>query len=286
MKLTLTLAWRYLRGRGVRSLLTTLAVVFGVMLTFGLNGIMPTMVEAFTRNLLTSAGKVDLTVTGVSGEPFAATVADRLLDVPGIGVVSPGVTRIAPLPQKPNAPSGALAQVTVVGLDLTTASAIKEFTLGQGHMITPGANTSVVMNSDLAAQLNLGVGDDLVLPSAGGTTRFRVVGLLGYSTPSFWLGLMGLALFYVGLGWVGGPGRIDLIYEFDLRPISGFYLIDSIATGNWPVFANAFSHIILPSSILGFRSVAYISRMTRSFMVEQLRLRERAGRDSTLEMIL
>lgn len=182
MKLTLTLAWRYLRGRGVRSLLTTLAVVFGVMLTFGLNGIMPTMVDAFTRNLLTSAGKVDLTVTSVSGEPFAATVADRLLDVPGIGVVSPGVTRIAPLPQEPNAPSGALAQVTVVGLDLTTASAIKEFTLGQGHMITPGATTSVVMNSDLAAQLNLGVGDDLVLPSAGGTTRFRVVGLLDAAT--------------------------------------------------------------------------------------------------------
>ena len=63
MKLSATLAWRYLRGRGLRSLLTTLAVVLGVMLTFGLNGILPTLLDAFTHNLLSAAGKVDLTVT-------------------------------------------------------------------------------------------------------------------------------------------------------------------------------------------------------------------------------
>ncbi len=30
----------------------------------------------------------------------------------------------------------------------------------------------------------------------------RVVGLFGYSVPVFWLGLMGLLLFYAKLGWV------------------------------------------------------------------------------------
>ena len=35
----------------------------------------------------------------------------------------------------------------------------------------------------------------------------RVVGLLGYSVPAFWLGLVGLAVFYARLRWVGGPGR-------------------------------------------------------------------------------
>jgi peptide/nickel transport system permease protein len=38
----------------------------------------------------------------------------------------------------------------------------------------------------------------------------RVVGLLGYSMPAFWLGLVGLALFYARLRWVGGPGRLDI----------------------------------------------------------------------------
>ena len=41
----------------------------------------------------------------------------------------------------------------------------------------------------------------------------RVVSLLGYSVPVFWLGLMGLLLFYGRLGWVAGPGRIDVAFE-------------------------------------------------------------------------
>jgi peptide/nickel transport system permease protein len=36
------------------------------------------------------------------------------------------------------------------------------------------------------------------------------------------------------------------------------------------VFWNAFRHIILPASVLGYFSLAYISRMTRSFMLNEL----------------
>ncbi|MGK9170503.1 ABC transporter permease [Inquilinus limosus] len=98
----------------------------------------------------------------------------------------------------------------------------------------------------------------------------RVVGLLGYSAPTFWLGLMGLVLFYATLGWVGGPGRIDFVYEFDIEPMTGFLLLDTALQGQWEAFGDAFRHIILPASILGFGALAYISRMTRSFMIEQL----------------
>lgn len=100
----------------------------------------------------------------------------------------------------------------------------------------------------------------------------RFVGLLSYSTPHFWLGLMGLLLFYATLGWIGGPGRIDFIYEFDLQPVTGFWLIDSALSGKWEVFRNVLGHIILPASILGLSALAYISRMVRSFMLEQLSL--------------
>ena len=68
----------------------------------------------------------------------------------------------------------------------------------------------------------------------------RFIGLLGHSAPNFWLGLMGLILFYVTLGWIGGPGRIDLTYEFDLQPGTGFFLLDSAMAGNWEVFGNVF----------------------------------------------
>ena len=40
--------------------------------------------------------------------------------------------------------------------------------------------------------------------------------------------------------------------------------------GQWEAFGNAFSHIILPAVLLGYYSMAYISRMTRSFMLTEL----------------
>jgi len=98
----------------------------------------------------------------------------------------------------------------------------------------------------------------------------RVVGLLGYSVPAFWLGLVGLALFYARLKWVGGPGRIDIFYDGLIPPRTGLLLIDSLIAGDLQVFWNALYHLVLPASVLGFFSLAYIARMTRSFMLDQL----------------
>ncbi|WP_417583059.1 ABC transporter permease [Pelagibacterium sp.] len=98
----------------------------------------------------------------------------------------------------------------------------------------------------------------------------RVVGLLGYSIPAFWVGLVGLALFYAQLRWVGGPGRVGIFYDGLVPHITGLMLVDSLLTGQVEVFWDAVSHIVLPSSILGFFSLAYIARMTRSFMLDQL----------------
>lgn len=98
----------------------------------------------------------------------------------------------------------------------------------------------------------------------------RVTGLIGYSAPIFWLGLMALVVFYARLGWVGGPGRIDIVYEYTLTPVTGLLLVDTAMAGEWQAFGNALSHLILPASLLGLFSLAYISRMTRSFMLNEL----------------
>src|SRR5579863_1002569 len=98
----------------------------------------------------------------------------------------------------------------------------------------------------------------------------RFLGLFGYSMPIFWLGLVGLWLFYAKLGWVGGPGRIDVGYEDLVTTRTGLLLVDSVLDGNWDVFSNALSHLILPAMLLGYISLAYIARMTRSFIIEQL----------------
>lgn len=98
----------------------------------------------------------------------------------------------------------------------------------------------------------------------------RVLGLLGYSMPVFWLGLVGLSLLYGKLGLVAGPGRIDVGFEDLVEPRTGFLLLDSALAGAWDVFGNALQHLVLPASILGVYALATIARMTRSFMIAQL----------------
>jgi peptide/nickel transport system permease protein len=95
--------------------------------------------------------------------------------------------------------------------------------------------------------------------------------LIGYSVPVFWLGLVGLLVFYAKLDWVAGPGRLDVGYDDIVDPVTGLVLVDAALAGEWEVFFNAVSHLVLPVAILGYFSLAYISRMTRSFMLEQLR---------------
>ena len=98
----------------------------------------------------------------------------------------------------------------------------------------------------------------------------RVIALIGYSAPIFWLGIVALLIFYAKLGWVAGPGRLDVYYDGIVEPASGILMLDAAMSGEWDIFHNALSHLILPASILGTFALAYIARMTRSFMLDQL----------------
>lgn len=99
----------------------------------------------------------------------------------------------------------------------------------------------------------------------------RFFGLIGYSVPIFWLGLMGLMVLYFRLDWLPGPGRLDFGYEEIITPVTGLMTVDTLIAGDIKLFKNALGHLILPSSLLGYFSLAYISRMTRSLMLGQLR---------------
>lgn len=99
----------------------------------------------------------------------------------------------------------------------------------------------------------------------------RVAILLGNSLPVFWLGLVGLLLFYARLEWVSGPGRIDVAYQYTIPEVTGLLLVDTLLAGDWAAWRNAFSHLVLPASILGLVSLSYLARMTRTFFLAQLR---------------
>jgi peptide/nickel transport system permease protein len=98
----------------------------------------------------------------------------------------------------------------------------------------------------------------------------RVFSLMGHSMPIFWTGMIALLVFYANLGWVGGSGRMSQFYIGLVPERTNFLLIDSALAGQWDVFRSALNHIILPASLLGYSSSAYITRMTRSFMLDQI----------------
>ncbi|MET0745124.1 MAG: ABC transporter permease [Microvirga sp.] len=99
----------------------------------------------------------------------------------------------------------------------------------------------------------------------------RVISLLGHSFPVFWLGLVGLLVFYSKLGWVEGPGRIGLAYQYTVPEVTKLLLVDTLLSGDMDAFRDAVSHIVLPSAILGLAAIGYITRMTRTFLLWQMR---------------
>ncbi len=92
---------------------------------------------------------------------------------------------------------------------------------------------------------------------------------LGISMPAFWLGIILILIFAVWLRWLPVQGRIDA--NVDLDTITGFYIIDSIITGNWEALWSSLRHLVLPAITLGAAVAAIVARVLRSSMLETLR---------------
>lgn len=95
-----------------------------------------------------------------------------------------------------------------------------------------------------------------------------VLSLVGVSIPIFWLGILLIILFTKVLGWLPASGRIDV--TFTVNDVTGLYLIDTLISGDWEAFKNALWHLVLPGMTLALYTLAIISRMTRSSMLDTL----------------
>jgi peptide/nickel transport system permease protein len=80
--------------------------------------------------------------------------------------------------------------------------------------------------------------------------------LTGYSIPIFWLGLMLILLFSVNLG---------------LLPIGGMRTIGGNLTG-FDYILDVLAHLLLPTVVLGTRTLALVARLTRANMLYVLGL--------------
>jgi dipeptide transport system permease protein len=100
-------------------------------------------------------------------------------------------------------------------------------------------------------------------------TVVMISGLIGYSMPIFWWGLLAIMFFSVYLGIMPVSGRLTPWYI--VPHVTGLYLIDTwFSSEPFTYFLDALHHLLLPSIVMGTIPLAVISRMTRSSLLEVL----------------
>jgi putative ABC transport system permease protein len=182
MNLQFTLALRYLGGRKLRTFLTTLAIVFGVLVIFGMNTVLPAFVASFQSNALAMVGQVDATVTSKTGDAFSESIADQVANVDGVRAVSGTLERNINLPADyfdgDSAAPDLIAALTLVGAHPQAIRTLTTYNILEGRFLEEGDEAVTVITESLAEEAGVQLGDNLIIPTATGEVGLTVVGIL------------------------------------------------------------------------------------------------------------
>jgi putative ABC transport system permease protein len=182
MNLQLTLAVRYLSVRKLRTALTTLAIIFGVTLIFGMNAVLPTMIAAMQANIQGAEGESDFTITNLTGDSFSSQAASHLNEIEGVRAVASSLERTINLPANfvdndPARPDRIIA-VNLAGIIPEEARTVRAYPVVEGRYLIDADTASTVITQTLADAFSVKVGDSIRLPSISGLTELTVIGLL------------------------------------------------------------------------------------------------------------
>jgi peptide/nickel transport system permease protein len=100
----------------------------------------------------------------------------------------------------------------------------------------------------------------------------RLLAVAGVSIPTFWMALL-LQFFFHGrleLLPLGSRVARDIFLFNPIQHITGFYVVDSLVSGNWEALHSSLVHLILPAFTLSTYAIGLTIRMTRSTMIEVL----------------
>ncbi|HSQ16441.1 MAG TPA: ABC transporter permease [Anaerolineales bacterium] len=104
----------------------------------------------------------------------------------------------------------------------------------------------------------------------------RIFSIVGTSFPTFVFGLLVLMLLYANNGWFP-PGKMSdwvsqLLYSGDFHQYTKLLTIDALLNLRFDVFLDALRHMFLPILTLSYINWATFVRVTRSSMLETLRM--------------
>ncbi len=174
------MAFNYLRGRKLRTALTTLAIVFGVAIIFAVNISLPSVLDAFQRTMGSTTGAVDLRVTSITGEAFApGQPLQMVASVDGVQAVTSALRRQITLPSSGTGSMGSTVQIELVGVDPATAESVRHYIMTSGRFLQPGDTGKALVPAeatDFAPQFKVGATFSLI--TSGGLKQYEVVGFL------------------------------------------------------------------------------------------------------------
>jgi len=104
----------------------------------------------------------------------------------------------------------------------------------------------------------------------------RIFSIVGTSFPTFVFGLLMLMIFYANLRWFP-PGRVSdwasiVIYSNSFHHYTHLLTFDALLNRRLDIFWDALRHMLMPILTLSYISWATFVRVTRSSMLETLRM--------------
>lgn len=165
--------------------------------------------------------------------------------------------------------------------------------LGQSYKVAQGQSVTSVVATRLPVTIELAVYGQLIgiligiplgIISAVKQDSFidhigRIGALSGISVPIYWSGPMLILVFSVYFGIFPASGRIGstvflpehwYLFGYEL-PLTGMVTVDTLLVGDLQAWLSAVRHLFLPAATIGIYSLALISRMMRSSMLEVVR---------------
>ncbi|WP_027482387.1 ABC transporter permease [Deinococcus pimensis] len=103
----------------------------------------------------------------------------------------------------------------------------------------------------------------------------RAFAVIGFSLPTFVLGIVMLVVFYGALGWLPGSGNLEIINVLtvtapDFHRYTGLVTLDALLNGKIDVFLDALRHLVLPAVTLVIVASASLIKVMRTQMLESL----------------
>ena len=201
---------RNLRARVQRTLLTTIGIVLGVGIVFGVVTLSDTMSSTFKELYSRAFGAAEITVTAAGGSgTFDEGVAEKIRNYEGVESAAPRLSLPASLILNRRRKNGLpeVRSMRLFGVEPESAALATGFELAEGRF--PRSGRELTLDGSSAESAGLKVGDRVTVGTPRGPQKLKLVGILRIPGGSFGGFAFGMAPLPYAQKAFDEPGRIS-----------------------------------------------------------------------------